>query len=225
MDQVKKKKKINYAPFITVFLILMGAGFSFYYYSVQDSIRRPELSFYGIEQGSSIRPFALYNQDSVLVTQKDLEGKIVVADFFFATCKSICPTMSEQMSRVYEEFKNYDDIILLSHTIDPENDNVQVLKDYSRKFDADSKQWMFLTGDKKTIYDQALYTFKIGVEENLGKPLEEQFIHGPDFVLIDKHGRLRAGTERSGKIVLYNGTDEASITRLIADIKLLLKEG
>jgi len=217
-------KNKNVGAILAVFLIILGAGFSFYYYSVQDSIRRPALSFYGTEQGSSMRPFKLYNQDSVLVTEQDVKGKIIVADFFFASCKSICPVMSEQMSRVYEEFKNYNDVILLSHTIDPENDNVKVLKDYSGKFNADARSWMFLTGDKATIYNQAMYTYKIGVEENKGKPLEEQFIHGPDIVLLDKHGRLRAGTDRDGKMVLYNGTDEASVTRLIADIKLLLQE-
>lgn len=217
-------KKKNVAPFLIVFLILLGAGFSFYYYSIQDSIRRPALSFYGIEHGSTIRPFKLYNQDSVLVTEKDVEGKIIIADFFFATCKGICPTMSEEMSRVYEKFKNYDDIIILSHTVDPENDNVKALKDYSMKFNADSRKWMFLTGDKETLYNQATYTYKLAVEENKGKPLEEQFIHAPNFILVDKKGRLRAGTNRDGTIVIYDGTIPETIDRLIEDIELLLKE-
>lgn len=212
-------------PIIVGFFILAGAAFSFYYYYNYKSLQyKPRLGVYGEEVGSSIRPFKLINQLGDTITEQDVKGKILVVEYFFSRCKSICPVMNENMALVYEAFKTSDDVLILSHTCDPEYDDVSVLQAYSQKFNADPKRWLFLTGSKKDLYNQALYSYKIAYQENIGKPLDEQFIHAPNFVLVDKQGRLRA-SKKADKLETYNGTDTADVRRLINDIQELINEG
>lgn len=211
------------APILVSFFILLGAGFAFYYYYNFKAVQYdPKIGFYGDDVvGSTIRPFKLVNQNGDTITEKDLEGKILIVEYFFTRCKSICPTMNENMTMVYEAFKTYDDVLIVSNTCDPEYDNVEVLKAYSQKFNADPKHWLFLTGAKDILYNQALYSYKIGTQENIGKPLDEQFIHAPNFVLVDKEGMLRASKNKDGSLETYDGTDTADVRRLIEDVDYL----
>lgn len=218
-----KKKYI--APTLIIFFIVLGAAFSFYYYFNYKAVQYdPKIGFYGDDLGSSIRPFKLLNQEGDTITEQDVKGKILVVEYFFTRCQSICPTMNENMVKVYESFKTNDDVLILSHTCDPEYDNVEVMKSYSQKFNADPNHWLFLTGDKGVLYDQALYSYKIGNKENEGLPLDEQFVHAPNFVLVDKDGKLRAGKNVEGSIETYNGLDTADVSRLIKDIEYLSNE-
>ena len=160
-----------------------------------------------------IADFELINQDGKIVTQKDFEGVIYVADFFFTTCRSICPKMSTQMQRVFEEFKDNEQIMMLSHTVYPEVDSVPVLAEYAKKYNADSKKWMLVTGDKKHIYELARKSYFAVTTEGSGD--EDDFIHTENFILIDKEKRIRG---------FYDGTSPKDVDRLIEEIKILQEE-
>lgn len=165
--------------------------------------------------GHKVGNFAFTNQEGQTITQDDVKGKIRVVEYFFTTCKGICPKMNENMVKVYEAFKGNDDVKILSHTVDPKKDTVQAMKEYSLRFDADPKQWMFLTGDKKKLYDMARYDYLVTAADSSATDIAADFIHTDRFVLVDRDGRIR-GT--------YTGTDMGSVNQLIGDIKTLLQE-
>ncbi len=158
----------------------------------------------------TIGSFNLLNQDGDAVTQTDLDGSIYVADFFFTTCPDICIEMSAQMARLAERFKNNSDIKFVSYTVDADNDIVPVLREYANKYGADSKQWMFLTGDKQQIWDLAKNSYLVPAAG--GADGMDFFFHSPMFVLIDKHKRIRG---------FYDGTSKTSVDTLIDEIKVL----
>jgi len=159
-----------------------------------------------------IPDFAFVNQDSQLVTQETVAGKIYVTDFFFTTCPSICPKMKNQMLRVYDKYKDNPNVVLLSHTIDPAHDTVAVLKDYAERLNVTSDKWHFLTGNRDSIYDMAMKYF-VGAQEDKG--VEGGFSHSGHFMLIDQNRHIR------GK---YEGTEQEDIDRLLQDMDVLLKE-
>lgn len=155
--------------------------------------------------------FVLKDQLGRTLTQKELEGKIVVADFFFASCTSICPKMSVNMARAQERFSKYKDkVLFLSISVDPERDTVEVLSDYGRRYSADPKRWLLATGDRKQIYDLAA-AFLLGVAE----AGDGQFIHSDYWVLVDTKRRIRG---------YYRGTEAASVKEILRDIKNLDRE-
>lgn len=158
----------------------------------------------------TIPSFSLINQNGETINQSVVDGKVYVVDYFFTTCQSICPIMSKQLDRVYKEQK---DIMILSHTVDPETDNPAALKEYAGKFNADPKRWIFLTGDKPKLYELARTGYLLDAQEGNGG--EEDFIHTQNFALIDKKGRIRG---------YYDGTDSSSVDQLITDIGFLLEE-
>ena len=160
-----------------------------------------------------IPDFAFVNQDNQRVTQETVEGKIYVTDFFFTSCPSICPKMKSEMLRVYEEYKDNPNIVLLSHSIDPQHDTVAVLKDYADRLGVQSDKWHFLTGEKDSIYDVAS-KYLVAVQED-GEEAGGGFTHGGHFILVDEQRRIRG---------VYDGTNEAAVDQLIQDIPVLLKE-
>jgi len=170
-------------------------------------------SLQGTSKNHKVGEFSLTDQDGKTVTPTDFEGKIYVTDFFFVTCPTICPKMTDQMLRVYEEFNENNDILLLSHTVMPEEDSVPVLKEYANKFNISSEKWKLVTGDKKHIYDLARKTYFAAVTEGDGGV--DDFIHTENFVLVDKEKRLRG---------FYDGTSKKDVDRLIKDIYTLLAE-
>ena len=157
-----------------------------------------------------IPDFAFVDQDSQQVTQETVAGKVYVTDFFFTSCPSICPKMKSQMLRVYEEYKDNPNVVLLSHSIDPEHDTVAVLKDYADRLGVESSKWHFLTGDKDNIYDMAMKYLVPAQEDG---DAEGGFTHGGHFILVDGQRRIRG---------VYDGTEEESVNQLIKDIPLLL---
>jgi protein SCO1 len=163
-----------------------------------------------------IPPFSFVNQDGQIVNDNDLAGKIYVADFFFTTCDNICPKMTKQMYRVQEAFRNDPDVMLLSHTVDPETDSVHVLARYAEDMKADTKKWHFLTGGKKELYDIAYNGYFLTVleapEEAGG---DDDFIHSETLILVDPEKHIRG---------LYDGTNSSDVDRLIRDIKILRQE-
>ena len=162
----------------------------------------------------TIGNFRLVNQDSAIVTNKTLDGKVYVADFFFTSCRTICPVMKTQMMRVYEAVEDQTDVAIVSHTIDPEYDTVGLLHDYADRLGVQSDKWHFLTGDKDSIYYLAQTSYFITAMEDESEA--DGFIHSGAFLLIDKQGRIR------GK---YDGTKQEEVDQLIKDIQILRKEG
>lgn len=161
----------------------------------------------------TIAPFSFVDQDSAEITNTTFKDKIYVADFFFTSCRTICPIMKSQMLRVYEVTKDMPDVLLLSHTIDPEYDTVALLHDFAQRLEVESNRWHFVTGAKDSIYKIAQTSYFATAMEDKSEP--DGFIHSGAFLLIDKSGRIR------GK---YDGTKEEDVNRLIIDIKKLRQD-
>lgn len=157
--------------------------------------------------------FKFIDQDSAEVTGDTFKDKIYVADFFFTSCRTICPIMKTQMLRVYDSMQNEKDVLLLSHSIDPEFDTVGLLHDFAERLGVKSGKWHFVTGNKEDIYKIAQTSYFATALEDKTEP--DGFIHTGAFLLIDKKKRIR------GK---YDGTKEEDVNRLLADIARLKKE-
>ncbi|MEQ8364674.1 MAG: SCO family protein [Cyclobacteriaceae bacterium] len=157
--------------------------------------------------------FQFVDQDSAIVTNETFKGQIYVSDFFFTSCRTICPIMKTQMLRVYEATAEIPDVKLLSHSIDPEYDTVALLHDFANKLGVSSDRWHFVTGVKDSIYKIAQTSYFATAMEDKSEP--DGFIHSGAFLLVDKEQRLR------GK---YDGTKEEDVNRLLVDIKRLRKE-
>jgi len=161
----------------------------------------------------TIADFSFTNQNGKTITQKEYEGKIYVADFFFTTCGSICPIMTTNMVDVQKAFLNNPKVMLLSHTVFPETDSVSVLKKYALEKGVDDRKWNLVTGNKKDIYTMARKSY---LAVKLGKPSElYDMVHTENFVLIDAKRRVRG---------FYDGTKKEEIQRLIDDIHWLCDE-
>jgi protein SCO1/2 len=161
----------------------------------------------------TIAKFAFVDQDSAIVTNETFKGKIYVTDFFFTSCRTICPIMKTQMLRVYDSIQNDNDVLLLSHSIDPEFDTVALLHDFAERLGVDSHKWHFVTGVKDSIYSIAQTSYFATALEDKAEP--DGFIHSGAFLLIDKDQRIR------GK---YDGTKEEDVNRLLREIERLKKE-
>jgi protein SCO1/2 len=163
-----------------------------------------------ISKYHSIADFSFTNQNGKIITQKDYEGKIYVADFFFTTCGSICPKMTTNLVEVQKAFINNPKVMLLSHSVFPETDNVAVLKEYAIKNGVIDSKWNLVTGDKKQIYSLARKSY---LAVKLGKPEElYDMVHTENFVLVDSKRRVRG---------FYDGTNKEDVKRLIEDINFL----
>ena len=167
--------------------------------------------------GHTIGDFSFANQDGNTITQEDLKGKVYVAEYFFTTCKSICPIMNKQMMRVHNAYGDNDDFRILSFTVDPDVDTVEQMKRYALEHNAIGNNWHFLTGKKEDLYSLARTSFfvlKPAEAQNLGDAGSD-FIHTNNFVLVDKKRRIRG---------YYNGTSPERIDSLIHDIQHLIEE-
>ena len=166
-----------------------------------------------IKKYHTISDFSFTNQNGKTITQKDYEGKIYVADFFFTTCGSICPIMTRNMVDVQKAFLNNPKVMILSHTVMPDVDSVPVLKKYAIEKGVIDTKWNLVTGDKKDIYSMARKSY---LAVKLGKPSElYDMVHTENFVLVDTKRRVRG---------FYDGTKKEEIQRLIDDINWLCNE-
>jgi protein SCO1/2 len=161
----------------------------------------------------TVGSFSLTDQSGHAISEKDVSDKIYVANFFFATCRSICPEMSTNLKDVQAAFVADPKVLILSHSVNPLHDTVEVLAQYAGMYGADPKKWHLLTGNKKMIYDLAKYGYLVNALEDDGSP--EGFLHSELFMLVDTHRRLRG---------MYDGTDKAQVKKLIDDIRILEKE-
>jgi protein SCO1/2 len=200
------KMLITYLVFFTVLLI------AFFYFVFQGTdnwkVKMPTLSF--------VKPFHFTNQDGQPVTDADVLDKITVVEYFFTTCKGICPKLNTNMKEVYLQFKEEPDFQILSHTCNPETDSVPVLKHYADSLKVDTKKWIFLTGRKDSLYQMARGSYLLDDPKNNVEKIEDQFIHTQFFALVDRKGKIR------GKI--YDGLKTIEVQQLKRDIARLLKD-
>lgn len=160
-----------------------------------------------------IADFSLINQNGKTITQNDYKDKIYVADFFFTTCQTICPIMTNNMIAIQKEILKDDDVMILSHSVTPEIDTVAQLKRYAIKKSVNDKKWNLVTGDKKQIYQLARKSYLAVKDNPLAGPFD--MVHTENFMLIDKKKQIRG---------FYDGTNSEDIDKLIKDIKHLKKE-
>ena len=162
---------------------------------------------------NTIPPFSFTNQYGETINEKIVEGKIYVTDFFFTSCPTICPVMKRQMVKVYKEFKDNPDVMILSHTIDPEHDTPKVLNTFAKDLGVEGNQWQFLTGPKEDIYALGQKSYLSAAQED--KTADGGFLHSGAFILIDKNKHIRG---------MYDGTTEEGTQKLMRDMKILLEE-
>lgn len=161
----------------------------------------------------TIPPFKFVNQYGDSVSEALVKDKIYVADFFFTTCPTICPIMKKEMKEVFKEFKGNPEVLILSHTIDPEHDTAALLHQYAEDLGVLSPQWQFLTGDKEKIYEIGQKSYMVPTKED--STAEGGYLHSGAFILIDKDRHVRG---------MYDGTTEEGRKKLIADAHILLDE-
>ena len=166
-----------------------------------------------IRNHHKIGKFKLVDQKGDAITQKALEDKIYVADFFFTTCQSICIDMANSMQTLQKEFRNDDEIMLVSHSVTPEIDDVAQLQKYARQKNVDRDKWILLTGPKKHIYELARKHYLVAKSQGDGGKYD--MVHTENFALVDKEKRIRG---------FYDGTDPEEIEKLIDEIGVLKKE-
>lgn len=164
---------------------------------------------------SYVKPFAFTSQTGQVITEKDMAGKVSVVEYFFTTCKGICPKMNANMQQVYNEYKNEPEFRILSHTVDPETDSVARLKWYADSVGANASQWWFLTGRKDSLYAAARNSYLLDDPKNNAGAIDEQFIHTQFFALVDKKGNIRG---------IYDGLKKEEVDELKQNIGVLLKE-
>ncbi len=161
-----------------------------------------------------IPSFSFFNQDGKVITEKNVEGKIFVANFFFTTCRNICTKMTNNMHLLQDAFSNDNQVYLLSHSVTPESDSVPKLKKYALDNKINSDKWSLLTGDKSSIYRLAKQEYFAG--DTIGfYQTGNEFLHTENFILVDKHRRIRG---------VYNGTLLIEIERIKEDIAILKSE-
>lgn len=160
-----------------------------------------------------IADFELMNQYGDTVTLANFENKIYLTDFFFTTCQTICPIMTDHMEVIQTEFEDDEEVMLLSHSVTPEIDDVEVMNAYAKKHNAIKNKWHLVTGDKKVIYDLARKSYFTTKTDGDGGKYD--MIHTENFVLVDKEKRIRG---------VYDGTNPQEIEQAISDIKTLKKE-
>ena len=196
--------------FYIVFFLILVVGF---YVTMSQLV--PGFGKSKLEPIGRVLPFAFTNQDGKTVTENDITGKVFVAEYFFTTCKNICPVMNGNMKTVYDRFKNEKDFLILSHTSFPEIDSVNVLKKYADSLQVNTQKWIFLTGRKDSLYKQARYSYKIDDPNNNVIDIKQDFIHSQFFSLVDKNGVVRG---------IYDGLKPSEVKKMINEIELLLKE-
>ena len=212
----------KYKPLAITLVILSAIILTIFYnlYKPEPSLRIYEptmvdkslvdTSMQYVKKYHHIADFKLVNQNGDTITQADYNGKIYVADFFFTTCQSICPIMTDHMVKIQKELKNDDKVKLLSHTVIPETDTVAQLKRYALEKGVDDSKWNLVTGPKQEIYELARKSY-LAVKTS-GDGGKYDMIHTENFVLVDSKKRIRG---------FYDGTDPDAIDKLLDDISIL----
>jgi protein SCO1/2 len=195
------KKALLYLGF---FVVLIGV-----FYSVVKKwlVRKDTISV--------VQPFSFINQDGKAVTDKDMDGKVYVAEYFFTNCPGICPKMNANLKKVYDRLKDEKDFIILSHTCDPERDSVQQLKKYADSLGVNTSRWVFVTGRKDSLYRAARLSYTIDDPANNLKDIKDDFLHTQFWALVNRKGEVKK---------IYDGLKDTEVSQLITDAEDLLKQ-
>jgi protein SCO1/2 len=222
MKQSKSKNPYSIFIFLGIFSVLMITIIYLFsnntrklpvFNPVDVNPRLVDKSVRNVKHGHKIADFTLINQNGDTITQDTFKDKIYVANFFFTSCKGICPVMATNMETVQESFKNDPNVLFLSMSVTPNKDSVSVLKAYAKEKGAILNKWHFTTGDKKEIYNLARKSYMAVLDEGDGG--DQDFIHTEQFMLIDKKRQIRG---------FYDGTKPEDIEVLKKDIRVLEKE-
>ena len=215
----------RYRKFILFFALLSGVILLLFYRALvpkkilpiyqpaEVSFELVDSSLQHVKKYHKIDNFSLTNQNGNRISQRDYQGKIYVADFFFTTCPSICPIMTNNMAYIQSKIMDDPQVKLLSFSVTPEIDSVPQLKKYALEKGVNDKKWNLLTGEKKEIYTLARKSYFVVKEDGDGGP--HDMIHTENFVLVDPEKRIRG---------YYDGTDKAAMENLLADLKTLKEE-
>jgi protein SCO1/2 len=200
------QKAVLYIVFFTVLI----AGFYYFLFRGTDNwkVKMPVLSY--------VQPFSFTNQDGQKVTEAVYQNKVTVVEYFFTTCKGICPKLNTNMKAIYDLYQKEPDFQIVSHTCNPDTDSVPVLKHYADSLKVNTAKWIFLTGRKDSLYQMARGSYLLDDPKNNVEKIEDQFIHTQFFALVDRNGKIR------GKI--YDGLKSIEVEQLKVDIARLIKE-
>ena len=200
------QKAVLYIVFFTVLI----AGFYYFLFRGTDNwkVKMPVLSY--------VQPFSFTNQDGQKVTEAVYQYKVTVVEYFFTTCKGICPKLNTNMKAIYELYQKEPDFQIVSHTCNPDTDSVPGLKHYADSLKVNTAKWIFLTGRKDSLYQMARGSYLLDDPKNNVEKIEDQFIHTQFFALVDRKGKIR------GKI--YDGLKSIEVEQLKVDIARLIKE-
>jgi protein SCO1/2 len=201
------KKVFVYGGFFVVLVLIFWVALGKY----TDMFNQSSLS-----KRNQVQEFAFQKEDGSLFTNAMTDGKVCVVQYFFTTCKGICPRMNNNMRRIYEAFKNEPNFLILSHTCDPEIDTVAQMKRYADSMNVDLNKWIFLTGRKDSLYKMARFSYGIDDPKNVVANIKDDFLHSQFIALVDKNGIVRGG--------VYDGLKTDELERLKKDITSLLKE-
>ncbi len=203
---MKKNKTLQYIIFfgaiVVIFFIATFAGTDNW------KAKAPVLGY--------VKPFTFTTENGQPFTQKDMLGKVCVVNFFFTTCKGICPRMNGNIETIYKQYKDQPDFMIVSHTCDPETDSAATLKKYAEKMQVNTDKWVFLTGRKDSLYLQARNSYLLDDPKNNLKDINDQFLHTQFIALVDKNGNVRGH--------IYDALKQDELKALSAEIAVLLKE-
>ncbi|HEX7754297.1 MAG TPA: SCO family protein [Niabella sp.] len=198
------------AIFYIVFFV--GLSIAFYFTAVHFI---PGFDKRKLEPVSKVGRFSFLNQDGQPFSNKDVAGKVYVTEYFYTTCPGICPMMNDNMKQVYEKYRGTPDFLIVSHTCDPEKDSAARLKHYADSMKVDTRQWVFLTGRKDSLYKMARLSYTIDDPANNLNSDKDDFLHTQFWALVDRKGNV---------VKIYDGLKQREINQLIADIADELKE-
>lgn len=208
---------MNYWKNNLLYLIVITFLFS----CEESSSTGQKLKYYGIgeltPEGDTLKfvvpSFNFIDQDCTWITNETMNGKVYVTDFFFTTCPTICPRMKDQLLRVYNKYKDNNEVKILSHTIDPKHDTIALLNDFAyNKLEIKQGIWHFVTGEKETIYSMAEKYMVVAGEDGTAPG---GFVHSGKIILVDREGHIRG---------YYDGTDPLTVSDLMRDMDVLLDE-
>lgn len=163
---------------------------------------------------SQVTPFQFVTQDGETFTEKDMQGKVTAVEYFFTTCNGICPRMNNNMRVVYNQFKDQKDFLILSHTSDPEVDTPAKLKRFADSMQVNTKQWVFLTGRKDSLYNMARHAYKIDDPANNLTTIEDDFLHTQFVALVNRQGEV---------VKIYDALKPSEMKQMAGEIKKLLE--
>ena len=196
--------------FYSLFFLLLFTGFYFVM-----TIVIPGFGKVSLPVLNKVQSFSFLDQNGDRITNKEVQGKVYLAEFFFTTCPGICPKMNTNLRPVYEKYKNEPDFLILSHTVNPTTDSVSRLKHYADSLGVDVSHWIFLTGKKDSLYLAARGSYLLDDPKNNLSPIDDQFIHTQFFALVDKKGQVRS---------IIDGLKKEELTEMQKQIDELLKE-